>query len=88
VYPDNFLFHLFFLSTGDAFPKIWQTTMSVLQDQVPPQPFHIIRDIVASELDFEGTFATFEPEPIGSASIGQVHRATLQDGTPVVVKVR
>lgn len=66
--------------------------MSVLQDQVPPQPFHIIRDIVASELDFDATFDTFEESPIGSASIGQVHRATLRqkDGTttPVVVKVR
>lgn len=73
---------------GDAFPKIWQDTMSVLQDQVPPQEFSVIKKIVESELDFDKVFATFEEKPIGSAAIGQVHRATLRDGTPVVVKVR
>ena len=74
---------------GNAFPQIWQDTMSVLQDQVPPQPFHVIKQVVEEELDFDATFASFDPEPIGSAAIGQVHRATLKkDGTPVVVKVR
>ena len=67
---------------GDAFPKIWQDTMSVLQDQVPPQEFSVIKKIVESELDFDKVFATFEEQPIGSAAIGQVHRATLRDGTP------
>lgn len=61
--------------------------MSVLQDQVPPQPFSTIRDIIASELDIDKTFQSIDPEPIGSASIGQVHRAVLKDGTHVVVKV-
>jgi hypothetical protein len=67
---------------GGAFPKIWQDTMSVLQDQVPPQEFSIIKKIVESELDFDKVFATFEETPIGSAAIGQVHRATLRNGTP------
>eukprot|EP00980_Cylindrotheca_fusiformis_P024381 scaffold11809_cov128-Cylindrotheca_fusiformis.AAC.20 len=73
---------------GGAFPQIWQDTMSVLQDQVPPQDFSSIKKIVCSELDFENVFSSFEEKPIGSAAIGQVHRATLRDGTPVVVKVR
>lgn len=73
---------------GGAFPQIWQETMSVLQDQVPPQDFSTIKEIVSSELDFEKVFTSFEEKPIGSAAIGQVHRATLRDGTPVVVKVR
>jgi hypothetical protein len=67
---------------GNAFPQIWQDTMSVLQDQVPPQDFPVIKKIVESELDFHKVFATFEEKPIGSAAIGQVHRATLKDGTP------
>jgi predicted unusual protein kinase regulating ubiquinone biosynthesis (AarF/ABC1/UbiB family) len=73
---------------GGAFPQIWQDTMSVLQDQVPPQDFSIIKEIVSSELDFDNVFSSFEETPIGSAAIGQVHRATLRDGTPVAVKVR
>jgi aarF domain-containing kinase len=72
---------------GNAFPPIWRDTMSVLQDQVPAQPFPVIRDIVARELDFDKTFQSFETEPIGAASIGQVHRAVLRDGRRVVVKV-
>ena len=73
---------------GGAFPQIWQETMSVLQDQVPPQDFSIIKEIISSELDFDNVFKSFEETPIGAAAIGQVHRATLKDGTPVVVKVR
>lgn len=75
---------------GGAFPQVWQDTFAVLQDQVPPQDFSVIRSIVLQELpDAHNIFATFEETPIGSAAIGQVHRATLKrDGTPVVVKVR
>ena len=67
---------------GNAFPEVWQDTMSVLQDQVPPQSFETILNIIKSELDFDAVFETFEKDPIGSAAIGQVHRATLKDGTP------
>lgn len=73
-------------NVGNAFPEVWQDTMSVLQDECPAQPFEVIKQIVSSELDWN-VFRSFDPEPIGAASIGQVHRAVLQDGTPVVVKV-
>jgi len=36
----------------------------------------------------EAVFAHFDPEPLAAASIAQVHRATLHDGTEVVVKIR
>lgn len=74
---------------GDAFPVIWQETMSVLQDQVPPEDFEtVILPILNDELNFEETFATFDPVPIGSASIGQVHRAMLlREKDNVVVKI-
>jgi aarF domain-containing kinase len=72
---------------GNAFPPVWIDTMSILQDQVPAQPYSVIKEIVESELPFDETFQSFDPEPIGAASIGQVHRAVLKDGTRVVVKV-
>lgn len=75
-------------NVGDAFPVIWQDTMAVLQDQVPPQTFETVKAIVSKELDWDATFSSFDTTPIGSASIGQVHRATLRDtGEHVVVKV-
>lgn len=73
---------------GDGFPEIWQTTMSVLQDQCPQEDFETVKAIVSKELDFDSVFDSFEEEPIGAASIGQVHRAVLKDGTRVVVKVK
>ena len=73
---------------GDAFPPIWQDTMAVLQDEVPARDIETVLETIKSELDFEKTFRSFDPVPIGAASIGQVHRAVLHDGTRVVVKVR
>lgn len=61
-----------------------------LQSDIPPDPPEVIRAVVAEELGqpVERLFAAFEDQPIGSASIGQVHRATLPDGQRVVVKVQ
>jgi aarF domain-containing kinase len=75
---------------GNAFPKIWQDTMSVLQDQCPHKPYHIVKQIIESEYNkpIDDIFQYFDPNPIGAASIGQVHRATLHNGHNVVVKVQ
>jgi predicted unusual protein kinase regulating ubiquinone biosynthesis (AarF/ABC1/UbiB family) len=71
---------------GNAFPRIWQDTMSVLQDEVPAKDFEIVKQVVESEMKkpLSQVFSSFDHEPIGAASIGQVHRATLLDGTPCV----
>eukprot|EP00568_Trieres_chinensis_P011803 CAMPEP_0183304864 /NCGR_PEP_ID=MMETSP0160_2-20130417/9800_1 /TAXON_ID=2839 ORGANISM="Odontella Sinensis, Strain Grunow 1884" /NCGR_SAMPLE_ID=MMETSP0160_2 /ASSEMBLY_ACC=CAM_ASM_000250 /LENGTH=413 /DNA_ID=CAMNT_0025467983 /DNA_START=50 /DNA_END=1291 /DNA_ORIENTATION=- len=63
--------------------------MSVLQDQCPAKDFSVVKSIIESEYGkpLSEVFSSFEEDTIGAASIGQVHRATLVDGSPVVVKV-
>jgi len=60
-----------------------------LQENVPADPPEVVRKLIESELGrpIENLFAEFEPEAMASASIGQVHRARLHSGEPVVVKV-
>lgn len=64
--------------------------LSLLQDRVPPVPADEVVQVLERELErpVDALFAKFEREPLGAASIGQVHRATLATGTDVVVKVR
>lgn len=61
-----------------------------LQDALPPVGFDAIRREVetAFEAPLESLYAQFDPEPVGSASIAQVHRAVTTDGRQVAVKVR
>mmetsp|Transcript_34574 Transcript_34574/g.42285 ORF Transcript_34574/g.42285 Transcript_34574/m.42285 type:complete len:493 (-) Transcript_34574:134-1612(-) len=74
---------------GNAFPKVWQDTMSVLQDECPPKDFSVVKRVIESEMGrpLNDVFQSMETTPIGAASIGQVHRAVLRNGDEVVVKV-
>ncbi len=73
----------------DLLPDDIAIELSRLQDRVPPFPSDQARAVIESELErpIEIAFAAFEDTPIASASIAQVHAATLQDGREVVVKV-
>ncbi len=61
-----------------------------LQNQAPPMPWNTVRQVLTAELGRtpEEAYGTFDEKPIASASLGQVHRATLKDGTPVAVKIQ
>ena len=63
--------------------------LALLQDQVPPFPGGEARAIVEAALErpVAELFASFDLDPMASASIAQVHAATLPDGAEVVVKV-
>lgn len=79
------------LSTrSDLLPPAFVMELAKLQDSAPPVPTAVIRDLIRRELGAapEAIFATFDDRPLASASIGQAHAATLEDGTAVVVKVR
>lgn len=79
------------LSTrADLLPDEYRSELAKLQDSAAPAPARAIVDAIRDALGAAPgeLFAFFDTEPLGSASIGQVHAARLADGTEVVVKVR
>ena len=75
---------------GDLLPGPITTELAKLQDSVPAEDFDRVRRRLERELGgpIASRFADFEPVPVAAASVSQVHRARLPDGTPVAVKVR
>jgi ubiquinone biosynthesis protein len=74
----------------DLLSPDYRAELSKLQDAAPAVPGEVVKDVVERELHApaDKAFAAFEAVPLACASIGQVHPATLHDGTDVVVKVR
>src|ERR1700692_1791158 len=80
----------FIATRADVLPDEWVSTLSGLHDRVPPRPFAMIRGQIERELGrpLESVYAKFDPIPLASASLAQVHSAILHDGRRCAVKVQ
>lgn len=68
----------------------WRQALTAMQQDNPGLGFAEIEPVLREELglDWRRQFRDFDTEPAAAASIGQVHRATLADGTDVAVKIQ
>lgn len=75
---------------GNFLPEAFQQHLEELQDQAPNRPFDQVAQTIKAEFGKEPAelFSWIDPQPVASASIAQVHKAQLPDGTPVAVKVQ
>ena len=79
------------ISSGEGlFPPELVSEFKKCRDQVPAEPFSVVRTVVEADLGcrLEDLFSEFDPTPLAAASIAQVHAATLRTGEQVVVKVQ
>lgn len=74
----------------DLVPEPLIEELKKLQDSVPPFPFKEVEEIILKEFGkpIKDLYQEFDPTPIASASMAQVHKAKLFDGTVVAVKVQ
>ncbi len=74
----------------DLIPAEFCEEFKKLQDQVPAAEFSQIERVLTNHFgkDISEIFESLDPQPLGAASIAQVHKAVLKDGSKVVVKVQ
>lgn len=74
---------------GGFLPRVYSRELEVLQDEVPPHAFEDIEHVFVDSFGRrpKDVFAHIDREPLAAASLGQVHRARLDDGRQVAVKL-
>jgi aarF domain-containing kinase len=76
-------------SSPTLFPEAWTTEFEKTLDGAPPIPYATVKRVVEASLGTKiaAAFSTFDEAPLATASVAQVHAATLRNGDRVVVKV-
>ena len=74
----------------DLFPPAYIAEFEKLQDEAPPVPFDELLPQLEEDLGgrIDDFFSSVERQPLAAASIAQVHKAVIRDGTPVILKIR
>ena len=74
---------------SDVLPQRYCDELMKLTSEVTPMPFETVEEVINRSYreDWHNIFSSIERETLGSASIAQVHKAQLLDGTDVIVKV-
>lgn len=74
----------------DLIGEEYAKEFSKLQDKTPPISYDIVKSTIEHELGHRINyyFSEFDKQPLASASIGQVHKATLKDGSKVAIKIQ